>query len=786
MYIIHRRHRIGFNPYEYNDASVTVLTEDRLRVRATPKLYLPNVGKEGALHLIEEVVANAIDEISSPGSVGNEVIVIYDERTKTVIVQDNGRGFPFNKLFDMCEVLNSSAKMGEGARAYSTSGGVHGMGLKLVNYFTEYMTIHTEREGKSLKVHYVDGLRKEVKHGKSKETGTSVEWKYDKRFFTDINITCEDILTMLRLKSYVLRLGASVIFKGKLKDGSDVLKEFKDNTLKDFLKQHSISVPPIEISDIFGGDSIHAMFSFNSEATEGYTFAAYTNNIFNKLGGSHVDGILEGINSFFRSYLYDEYLSDKEKKELKIKAEDSRLGLVGIVSVHTHNPSFEGGQHKALLGMNSVKNFAFRATRKVLRQMDKSKLNKFAAIIKANAKARQASEESKKRVKKDITNAFSADKIENFRPISKRSTRSDTEMFIVEGLSAMGAMEAVADRDTQALLAIRGKLDNVFDLTPEEAVNKSEFVSNMVDIFGCGIGKTFDIKKFPYERIYLATDADTDGNEIACQGAMIFFRFFEPVVTAGKLYRAVPPLYEIRQDGKSMFVPTSRIFLTITQQNFVKQNTVYLNGKPLRGDHILDLLMRNETYVTQINRIADEYAISPILCEFLIKNQAIGFGNDTVDKWSKALARNFTFLKVQPGEFGISIVGMIKTEFNLFDYVKEFSEDIQTISLDREFYGYSINDKDKSHLSLYETLKEFEKFQPNIISRFKGLGEMNSKDMKRTIMERKVRHSIRLTARHLQDTYDKLAVMHSRRPNYQKLRKEFISNFKFDIMDIDT
>jgi DNA gyrase subunit B len=785
MYIIHRRHRIGIDPYAYNDESVTVLTDDRLRVRATPKLYLPNLDKEGALHPIDEGVSNGIDEVSAPTSPGDEVIVTYDEVKKIISIQDNGRGFPFNKLFDMCEVLNSSAKMGTDKRAYGTSGGVHGMGLKLINYFSKYMFIRTEREGRFMEIHYDDGLRKEVKQGKSKDHGTYIEWQIDDRFFTDTNITCDDVLKMLTIKSYVTT-DATIIFNGKLKGGKEIVKEFKNNSLKDFMKQYNVSTPTVTFSDMFGGDTINVMFGYDAEMIDGQVLAAYTNNIFNKSGGSHADGVTEAITVFFREYLLQEYLSEKDKKDLKIKAEDCKTGLIGIISAYAQNPSFRGGQHKEYLDMQSIKNFAFRATRKALKAQDKPKLNKIAAVIWNNIKARMASEAGKKKVKKDITNVFSIDRIESYLPISKRSDGGYGELCIIEGKSAMGALKSVADRLTQALIAIRGKLDNIFDMTVEDALKQSTFLRNLLEIFGCGIGKSFDISKFPFDRVNIASDADTDGNEIACQIGMIFFKFFPEVIATGRLYRMVPPLYEVKQDGKSVFVPTNRMFLTLTQKNFVKGHTIYLNHKPLSKDDILSLLIANERYVETLGRIANQYAISPLLCEFLTVHKDIGFSNSMADKWSEELVKRFKFLKVGTGDEFISITGMIKSEFNLFEYVPDFYHDIEQVKVAHPFYGYSIDDLSKEDMSLYQTLKEFEKFQPKIVSRFKGLGEMDSDDLERTIMRRDVRHSVRLTMTDVRDTYNKLAVMHSRKPNYSKERKKFMANFKFDIMDIDT
>lgn len=787
MYYIHARHRIDKNAYAYTDDKVTVITEDRLRVRQNPTNYLPNIEKEGAIHLVDEVFANAIDEVTLPGTDGSEVIITYDESTKIVSVQDDGRGIPLSKLFDLCEVLNSSAKMGTTNKAYGTSGGIHGVGLKLVNFLSAWMSVRTERDGQYIDVKYIDGDKdsKIVKKGKSKDHGTIIEWQYDNRFFKDTRITCEDILELLKKKSYVIGRG-TIIFNGKKKDGTPVVKVFKNTSLKDFMSTHKINGPTV--SDVYetGGDRVEFMFGYDTSAsTVGHQILAYTNNIFNKNGGSHTDGMLEAIASFFRPYLFESFLSEKEKNDLKVmKAEDCRDGLVGIISVSTEKPQFIG-QHKEALDVNNIRKFVMAGVRRALRAMDSAKLNKLAAIIRDNMKARVASEAGRKRVKKDVTNMFSDNRITNYTPVSKQSKANYAELFIVEGKSAKGGMESERDDETQALLSIRGKNDNIFDLTPKEAL-QTDLIQNLYNIFQCGIGKDFDINQCPFDRINFATDADSDGDEIACQLGTALYLFFRPLVEAGRVYRVVPPLYEIMKDGKSAFVSTTREFMTITQQNFVKKHTVYLNGEKIKKEELIDFLVTNERYVEMVHRVATQYAISDLLCEFLVANIDIGFTNDKVDKWKKVLKKRFDYLNVEPGEQHITITGMIGIEYNLFEFSPDFIEDANTLIGHHEVYGYSIDDPATSHLSLYQVLEEFQKYQPKIIRRYKGLGEMKGPDLARSMLHRDARHSLRLVVRDNKVAFEKLATQHSKKLNYRERRKEHMANAKFDLMDIDT
>ena len=788
IYIIHRKHRKDINAYEYNDDSVTVITDDRLRVRQSPQVYLPNVEKDGAIHLFDEIFSNAVDEITSVDTIGNEIYITYDETTKVVSIQDTGRGFPFGKLNEMCTVLSSSAKMGESNRAYSTSGGVHGMGLKLTTFLSRYLIVKTERGGKYMKISYDDGLQIDVKTGKSKDHGSYIEWGYDKRFFKDINITCEELVELITRKSYVIK-NANILFNGIDSKKKPIIREFKNTGFKDYMKKFNIQSPMINGTMSFGDNKVEFTFGYDLDLIDSYNILSYTNNIYTKSGGSHVDGALEAIAYVIRKYMYDSYLSERDKKLLKVKSEDCRIGLTGIISVYTLNPKFKS-QFKEALDDTNIKNFVFRSIKHSLGKFDNTSLNRICAIIKANVKARMASEVTRKKVRRDdITNIFSDDRIDSYVPVSKYSTNSFHEIMIVEGLSAGGGMKSIIDRNSQAILAIRGKIENVFDLPPEEALKQSQFLSNLNKIFNCGIGKSFDINKFPFTRINIATDADTDGNEIACQISMIFVTFFPEVVISGRLYKMIPPLYEVRDKGTNIFVPSVKEFMVLTQKNFAKDHTISLNDIIMSEEQIVQFLIKHERYVEKLERLSNQYAISPILCEFLLAYNHIGFENDTVKKWNKILPKLFRFIKAEAGEKYITISGIINTEYNVFEYTPELEDDINSdviepLSNIEHYYGYKLN---KSiDMSLYEILKEFIKFMPKIISRFKGLGEMNPEDMERTMIKRDIRNSTRLTMNDIDKAFHRISVMHSKKKEFSVARKKYMENFLFNLLDIDT
>jgi DNA gyrase/topoisomerase IV subunit B len=786
------------NVFDYTDDKITVNYDDRSRVRQSPQVYLPSTDLDGAIHLFEEAFANDIDEVLAPDSCGSEIIITFDEKTSVFTMQDDGRGLPHGKFFDLLEVLSSSGKMGTTNRAYNHSTGAFGMGFKLINFFSVYMKVRSERDGKFIDALYEDGLRKEVKEGKTKSSGTYVEWKVDKRFFTSVAITIDHILDKIKKKSLVAG-GCTIIFSGKSKKGEEVTKTFKNGKLKDHLASFKVVQPIAEYKRQDGNSKIEFVFGYDLETDEGQEVIGFTNGSYNKIGGSHVNGLIEGFSTFMRKYMMESYLSDKEKKdltekdkkEMRILIDDVKAGLVGIVSIYALNPSYKG-QYKEGLDDNNLKNFTFNSVRKYLRDLDKNTINKFAQIIKANIRARVAAENSKKRIRKDITNAFSPDKINEYLPISKFSTSKFREMCIVEGLSARGGFKAVRDKNQMAVLAIRGKVENIFDLTPAEAAKpaNSKLVSNLVQIYEIENEniKNFDIEKFPFDRVNIVTDADSDGGEISCQLAMIYARFFPAIVTSGRLFKIIPPLYEVKVKGESVFISTVRDYAKYTQTSFMKAHKLFLNNKEIKSEDLLDFLVEFHTYQDNLQYLSNQYLLTPELTEFLISNLHVGFENHKIEIWNtNILPTKYRFLKARPGDNGyLEIEGMVGSEYNLFEFTDEFIEDTverYKINPEAHFYGYTIDGK---QMSLYEVMQTVSKYAPKIVTRFKGLGEMRSADLERTIVDKSARHSIRLTMKDIEDTYERMAVMHSKKKDYPNKRKIYMRNFKFDIMDVDT
>jgi hypothetical protein len=204
-------------------------------------------------------------------------------------------------------------------------------------------------------------------------------------------------------------------------------------------------------------------------------------------------------------------------------------------------------------------------------------------------------------------------------------------------------------------------------------------------------------------------------------------------------------------------------------------------------EDVISMLVDTEEYVNDIHRAAVHHGISDTLCEFLVANVGIGFTEKTVPTWQKALKARFPFLKVQPFHGHIAIIGTTENdEFNRFEYADDFLDTASKITKDHAFYGYSIDNKNENGMSLYQIVIDFDKYKPKVVRRYKGLGEMDGKDLARTMLDRKARHSQRLVARNGELTFEKLATHQSQKEKYAKLRKQHMKNAKFDLMKIDT
>ena len=540
---------------EYTAKQITVL-EGLEPVRKRPGMYIGNTASEGLHHLVWEVVDNAIDEAMA--GFCNEIIVEL-LAGGLVAVTDNGRGIPVeihkqhkkSALELVMTKLHAGGKFGEGG--YKVSGGLHGVGVSVVNALSEYTKAEVKRSGKLWLQEYKQGkpLKKVRPVGKATGTGTKITFKPDPEIFTVLDFNLETILNHLRQQAYLTK-GVKIIVQDRRdqKTKTDYTFYFEGGIASyvKFLNQH---VEP-KHDNVFYFDKeekdtrVEIALQYTNEYTE--NIFAFANNILNPEGGMHLVGfrtaLTRGLNNYARKQGFF-----KEKDE-NLSGEDSREGLTAVISIKIRNPQFEG-QTKAKLGNAEVKPIVDGIMYDTLNSWLEEHPRDAEAIVgkcilaqKARVAARAARETVLRK------GAFEGLTLPG--KLADCSTRDPkkSELYIVEGDSAGGSAKQGRNREFHAILPLRGKILNVEKARLDKLLANNELKS-LVIALGTNIGEQFELDKLRYDRIIIMTDADVDGSHIRTLLLTLFYRYFPELIRQGHLYIAQPPLYSVKK-GKEI------------------------------------------------------------------------------------------------------------------------------------------------------------------------------------------------------------------------------------------
>ena len=541
----------------YGDSAIQVL-EGLEAVRKRPGMYIGNTHVAGLHHLVWEIVDNAVDEALAGYCDDIEVIV---EPGNIVTVKDDGRGMPtgINKktglstIETIFTVLHAGGKFGGGG--YKVSGGLHGVGASVVNALSDFLEVYVYRDGE---VHYqrfenggkpVEPMKVIEKCDKDR-TGTTVKFHPDETVFEttefDFNILSKRLQEMAFLNKGIriiltdLRVEpkkeVEYIYNGGIIEYVQMLN--KNNTV---LHDDIIYVEG-KVDDI----SIEIACQYNtSYQSQLYSFA---NNIHTPEGGTHEDGVKQALTRVLNNYgKNNKLLKDSDES---LTGDDVREGLTMIISCKHPNPQFEG-QTKTKLGNSEVRKigsdiFGNGLERFLMENPDQAKNIIEKAILASNARiaAKKARELTRRKSDLDVTNFYG--KLSD----CKSKDPKECEIFLVEGDSAGGSAKKGRDSMTQAILPLRGKILNVEKARLDRALSNEE-IRTIITAFGTGIGDEFDLSKLRYDKIVIMTDADVDGSHIRVLLLTLFYRFFRPIVEAGHVYAAQPPLYSIKY-GKNV------------------------------------------------------------------------------------------------------------------------------------------------------------------------------------------------------------------------------------------
>jgi DNA gyrase subunit B len=744
-------------------------------VRKRPAMYIGNTGTEGLHHLVHELVDNSIDEALAGYCKRIEVLIHIDN---SVTVRDDGRGIPVDmhekEKRPAVEVvmtkLHSGGKFDN--RSYKISGGLHGVGLSVVNALSEFIELEIRRDGKVYHQVYERGDAKSKLEviGKTKHTGTQVRFKPDSEIFETLNFSFDLLSQRLRELAF-LNKGLFISIED---ERSDKRHEFfyKGGILSfiEYLNKNKncIHPKPIYVQGVRNGTDVEIAFQYNDGYSE--ILFSFANNINTHEGGSHLIGFKAALTRSINQYATSANLLKGAKENLT--GEDIREGLVGVISVKLQEPQFEG-QTKTKLGNSEVKGMVealvneklgsyFEENPTVARKI----ISKVVDAARAREAARKARELSRRK------GALEGDSLPGKLAECQERDPQLSEIFIVEGDSAGGSAKQGRDRSFQAILPIKGKILNVEKARFDKMLANEE-IRILISALGAGIGKEeYDIHRLRYHRIIIMTDADVDGSHIRTLLLTFFYRHMPEVIERGHLYIAQPPLFKVAEGKSEIYIKNEEAFNRYLMDRAIAKSEVVVQstGKKLTDKKLGALLEKMVLYNDLMKRIQNKGYPRKLITSLLengIRNKATFEEKGKVIDLQKRLRKsgfevfdlywdeehNLYGFEVQELNGGGEVRGKVHWDLIAsveYRHLHQIYHDIKEMAPP----PYTLAEKGKEMTfnqteALVQTLNQLGK-EGLSIQRYKGLGEMNPEQLwettmnpeKRTLLKVKIEDAI--------------------------------------------
>ncbi len=549
------------NNSEHYDASDIQVLEGLEAVRKRPGMYIGTTDVKGLHHLVWEIVDNAIDEALAGYCQNIEVVINKDN---SITVKDDGRGIPvevhpktgLSTVETVYTVLHAGGKFGGGG--YKVSGGLHGVGASVVNALSKWVEVKVYKNSKVYFIRFENGGHtveplKEIDTCEENRTGTVVTFKPDPDIFDTDIYDYETLMVRIRELAF-LNKGLSITIRDD-RDEEDTTGEtfLYEGGIKEYVKFINKEKTPIheDIIHLEGEeDGVYFEVAMQYNTSYNENIYSFVNNINTHDGGTHEEGVRRALTRVINNYARKANIL-KEKDE-SLTGDDVKEGLTMIISCKHPNPQFEG-QTKGRLGNSEVRKLADSVfsqgfERFLMENPEDARviINKAMLACRARNAARKAREITRK---SDLATTNFFGKLSD----CKSKDPKVSEIFIVEGDSAGGSAKKGRDSMTQAILPLRGKILNVEKARLDRALSNEE-IRTIITAFGTGIGEEFDLSKLRYDKIIIMTDADVDGSHIRVLLLTLFYRFFRPIVEAGHVYAAQPPLYRIMHGKTRKYV----------------------------------------------------------------------------------------------------------------------------------------------------------------------------------------------------------------------------------------
>jgi DNA gyrase subunit B len=790
---------------DYTAQQITVL-EGLSAVRMRPSMYIGNVSTEGLHHLVYEVVDNSIDEALAGHCDRIHIVIHLDD---SVTVEDNGRGIPVDlhekenlpAVEVVMTMLHAGGKFDD--HTYKVSGGLHGVGVSVVNALSEYLEVEIRRDGKVYSQRYERGVTKtELKViGETQRRGTRITFKPDNLIFTDTDIVFDILTQRLRELAFLNRgIHIDLVDERIPKEKSFCY----EGGLISFVEYLNKNKEPLHPEVIYSagekqGVAVEIAIQYNQTYNEKiYTFA---NNINTKEGGAHLVGFKTGLTRAIKQYATQ---SKMAKSDLdKLTGDDVREGLTAIVSVKLSQPQFEG-QTKTKLGNSEVKGLLENLTYEKLSvffeenpKVIKTVLDKVLEAARAREAARRAKELTRRKgVLSDHSLPGKLADCQERDPVK-------SEIFIVEGDSAGGSAKQGRNRQFQAILPLRGKILNV-EKTRFDKMLENQEIRNMITALGTGVGKDeYNPDKLRYHKTIIMTDADVDGAHIRTLLLTFFFRMMPELIERGNLFIAQPPLYRVAIGKQELYLKDEEQMKEFLLNRAADKKAVFLPDRdtPLPADQLILLLKVFSRYEEWLDRQSQKGMQKGLIEQVIEIFRSMSLSPS--DEGSVAVVKDalekagYEVLSIETAgeeggydlEVARSTNGQERSRLK-YDYLHsiEFKKLL-------ELYGqldvlhqtpYTVKDSHKEERvdgprALYRYLMD-EARKGTAIQRYKGLGEMNPDQLWETTMNPEKRTLLKVR---VEDQYQADELFTTLMGDRVEPRRDFIQFYALDFRELD-
>lgn len=810
------------------DATTIQVLEGLEAVRKRPAMYIGDVGKKGLHHLVYEVVDNSIDEVMGGYCDKIEVIVHADE---SITVKDNGRGIPVDMHSKMkkpgVEVVMTTLHAGGkfDHRVYKVSGGLHGVGVSVVNALSEWLEVEIKRDGKIHHQEYNMGApaSKLKTLGKVKTTGTAVTFKPSSEIFTETTTFSYDILSSRLRELAFLNKGVKILLEDEREEGKKSEFFYKGGIVS-FVEHMNKNKNALHKKIIYfekemeNNIKLEVAMQYSDSYSE--NIYSFVNNINTIEGGTHLTGYKSALTRTMKAYGKNRNLIKGEG----MSGDDAREGLTAVVSVKVPNPQFEG-QTKTKLGNSEIEGLVEAAVNEQLGTYLDENPSIANAVVKKAVMAARAREAARKA--RDLTRRKGA--LESGSLPGKLADCSErdaalTELYVVEGDSAGGSAKQGRDRRYQAILPLKGKILNVEKARINQVLSNNE-IKTMITALGAGIGEDFDVGKIRYGKIILMCDADVDGSHIRTLILTFFFRQMKSLLENEHVYIAQPPLYRVKRGKKERYINTEgemKEFLleqgTEDLEVEIAAGKKTMTAKKVR--ELLDLLIKLEKLTNAIERRGIK--LSKYLQLKQKKTNKLPVYRVRIEGEYQYLYSDDELAKLKAKKGGEAELEMDENEENAEETpretfaVQEFYEarEIEKISKEIDKFGLDLADYEREapeHEDKYidEKGKAIEQVKPlfvmnktgkiyslkalleNVfktgekgmtIQRYKGLGEMNPEQLWETTMDPERRTLQKVTIEDAAGADEMFTILMG---DNVEARRNFIISHSKDVKNLD-